>query len=212
MPFFFSSAAAFRFASGLSNSPLPKNAALTCFLKAAGSLISASVNVAAAEQADVGELVQVGHGGVLGLHTAHRESGHRAVRGSGKRAVGLLDHGNQIGEHHLGESRIAQHSSAAASAAAARRTRAAAPGAPAAPRAPAAAERRPEHRRRAAPAPRAPTAPRAAGGAAGRSLGSGTRPREANVLALSPGLTAFRLSMTMIIGFAFLSAIRLSMM
>src|ERR1017187_3319785 len=39
-------------------------------------------NVAAAEQADVGKLVQVSHGRGMGLHTAHRQPSHGAVRGA----------------------------------------------------------------------------------------------------------------------------------
>src|SRR3954467_12128610 len=63
------------------------------------------------------------------------------------------------------------------------------------------------------PAPRPPGAggvPRAGGGGGGASDGGGTRPRAPKIAALSPGFTAFRLSITTIIGLAFPAAIRLS--
>ena len=50
------------------------------------------------------------------------------------------------------------------------------------------------------------------GGGGGVSLGGGTSPRAAKMAALSPGLAAFRLSITISIGLALPAAIRLSMM
>jgi hypothetical protein len=58
--------------------------------------------------------------------------------------------------------------------------------------------------------PRPAAAPPAGGG--GVATACVSVPRAAYSAALSPGLTAFRLSMTMIIGFALFAAIRLSIM
>src|SRR5271157_4515104 len=67
---------------------------------------------ASAESAQVRELIEVVECGRKCLHPAHREPRHGAVLAPGKRSVGPLDHGNQIGEHHVGESRKVKSSHA----------------------------------------------------------------------------------------------------
>src|ERR1039457_3595754 len=57
----------------------------------------------AAESTQVGKLVEVLQAGREGLHAPHGQAGHGTVFAARSDAVVLLDHRNQIGEHHLGE-------------------------------------------------------------------------------------------------------------
>ena len=55
----------------------------------------------AAEAADVGEQVEVLERDLERLHAAHREPGHRAVLAVGDRAIGRVDHRDQVLDHHV---------------------------------------------------------------------------------------------------------------
>src|SRR5205085_9992090 len=61
-------------------------------------------NAAATEDADIGELIQVGQSDSPGLHAAHREACHGAVRLIGKGAVVGINKRNQVVKQNMLES------------------------------------------------------------------------------------------------------------
>src|SRR5579871_2215235 len=58
-----------------------------------------------AEAAEICELVKIEQPGSEGLHATHRETRHGAVFPARSDSVVLLNHWNQIGEHHFSEGR-----------------------------------------------------------------------------------------------------------
>ena len=64
------------------------------------SVIFVRRDAAAAEDADVGELVEIGQSDLPGLHAAHGQAGHGAIRLVGERAEIGVDEGNQIVDEH----------------------------------------------------------------------------------------------------------------
>src|SRR6185312_1523074 len=56
-----------------------------------------------AETAEIRELVEIRQYGQERLHTAHRETSHRAVLAARRDPVGVLHHRDEIVQHHIGE-------------------------------------------------------------------------------------------------------------
>jgi len=56
---------------------------------------------ASAEDADMGKHIQISHGNNIGLHAAHRQTGHSPVRLSGQGAVFCINHWNHLFQKHL---------------------------------------------------------------------------------------------------------------
>ena len=61
-------------------------------------------DAAAAEDADVGELVEIGQSDLPGLHAAHGEAGHSPIGLISDRAEAGINEGNQVVDKHPFES------------------------------------------------------------------------------------------------------------
>src|SRR3954463_14955625 len=64
---------------------------------------SSSRSAAAAEASKICEFIKVAEHSLERLHASHGQPGHGTILPAWQRSVCLLNHRNEIGEHHLGE-------------------------------------------------------------------------------------------------------------